>query len=145
MRASTSRPWCARSSGRGACWTARGSSARSTAKRVRRLALGVAALALGRAVRPGWPLLAPLPVTRWLAWLADDDPLVVAAGQLGDALAGLTWASEECRRAGVRTGVRIMLAGGLRSLGQITEQDLTGAPPRATSGLDALDAALCAA
>jgi integrase len=111
----------------------------------RRWALGVAALAMGRAVRPGWPLLAPLPVTRWLAWLADDDPLVVAAGQLGDALAGLTWASEECRRAGVRTGVRIMLAGGLRSLGQITEQDLIGAPPRATSGLDALDAALCAA
>jgi len=105
---------------------------------------GVAAVVLARAVHPSWTLLGPVRVSRWIRWLPEQDPLVLEAKRLRKTLEQITWLSEPCRTGAVWTAVRIMLAGGIGSLAEITDEHLHAAPVDRARGIDALDAALCA-
>jgi integrase len=105
---------------------------------------GPAALVLSRSVRPGWELLARARLSQWLDWLPADHALNVERCWLAERIGAVEWAGPEIRRRGHLLGIRIILHEGYDTARQITDTDLREVPRRVSSGLDALDAVLCA-
>jgi hypothetical protein len=85
-------------------------------------------------------------VSQWLGWLPADHPLPVLLEDLRRRVATVEWSvgSEPQRRAGL-LGLRLLLAGGYRSIAEITDEDLKAVPGDVARGLDLLDAVLCEA
>lgn len=107
---------------------------------------GPAALVLSRAVRPGWRMLPRARVSQWLRWLPDGDPLPEVLEDLKRRVAAVEWSmGAEPQRRAAPLGLRLVLAGGYRSIGEITDEDLKAVPVDAANGIDLLDAVLCQA
>jgi hypothetical protein len=100
------------------------------------------ALITGRFVRPSWPLIAAVPIERWVAALPAGDPLSLAQHQLTEACGRISWASAAGRARAVHTGLRLMLASDYDRPAQLVDEDLRRPPP-GPNGTDILDAALC--
>jgi integrase len=105
---------------------------------------GPAALVLSRAVRPGWTLLPRARLSQWLGWLPDGHSLPDVFADLKWRVAGVEWSvGEEPQRRAALLGLRLVLAGGYQSIGEITDADLKAVPVDVARGLDLLDAVLC--
>jgi len=107
---------------------------------------GPAALVLSRAVRPGWRVLARARVSQWLGWLPDEHPLPGVLEDLQLRVGAVRWSVgvEQQRRAAL-LGLRLVLACGYGSIGEITDADLKAVPVEVARGIDLLDAVLCEA
>ena len=107
-------------------------------------AWGPAALVLSRAIRPGWTMLPRARVSQWLGWLPAAHPLAGVLGDLRLWVAAVQWSvGEEPQRRAALLGLRLVLAGGYQSIGEITDADLKAVPVAAANGIDLLDAVLC--
>lgn len=105
---------------------------------------GPAALALSRAVRPGWRMLPRARLSQWLGWLPAGHPLQDVLEDLKVRVAAVEWSvCEEQQRRAALLGLRIVLAGGYRRIDEITDGDLKVVPVEAAGGVDVLDAVLC--
>jgi hypothetical protein len=107
---------------------------------------GPAALVLSRAIRPGWTMLPRARLSQWLGWLPIGHPLPQVLADLQLRVAAVQWSvgGEPQRRAAL-LGLRVVLAGGHRSISEITDEDLNAVPVAAANGIDLLDAVLCEA
>jgi integrase len=105
---------------------------------------GPAALVLSRAIRPGWLLLSRARLSQWLGWLPAGHPLPAVLEDLKRRVATVEWSvGFEPQRRAALLGLRLVLAGGYQSIGEITDEDLKAVPVDVARGLDLLDAVLC--
>jgi len=105
---------------------------------------GPAALVLARAIRPGWTVLPRARLSQWLGWLPAGHPLRAVLADLQQRVAAVEWSvgAEPQRRAAL-LGLRLVLAGGYRSIREISDEDLKAVPVDVARGVDLLDAVLC--
>ncbi len=101
-------------------------------------------LAMSRAVRPGWPVLWNLATAHLLAWAPPEHPLVLADSRFAEGMERIGQLHPMARKRAPGLAIRLLLRGGYRSLEQITEEDLMAVEGRRSSGIDTVDAALCA-
>ena len=107
---------------------------------------GPAALVLSRAVRPGWTMLPRARVSQWLGWLPDSHPLAAVLADLKERVGAVEWSvGDEPQRRAALLGLRLVLAGGYRSIREISDEDLKAVPVAAANSIDLLDAVLCQA
>lgn len=104
---------------------------------------GARLLVLTRAARPAWATVAAIRIGPALAWLCEDDPLLVARRRFVAALDHIGAVSDLARRVAPATLAKMMLWFDYERLEQFTEDDLRRLPRGKRSGLDTIDAALC--
>jgi hypothetical protein len=85
-------------------------------------------------------------VSQWLGWLPGGHPLRQLLAELEERVGAVQWSvGDEPQRRAALLGLRLVLAGGYRSIREITHEDLKAVPVAAADGIDVLDAVLCQA
>ena len=119
---------------------ASGCGQRASQRRVQ----GVRLLVMTWAVRADWPVLWSLSMDHLLSWVPPEHPLAVANARFEQALGQIGQLHPIARRRAPGLALRLMLRGGYRHLEQIAEEDLLHVEGRRSSGIDTVDAGLCA-
>jgi hypothetical protein len=101
-------------------------------------------LAMSWAVRPGWPVLWSLSTGHMLGWTPPEHPLTLAAARLAEGMEQIGQLHPIAKKRAPGLAIRLLLRGGYRRLEEITEEDLLTAEGRRSSGIDTVDATLCA-
>lgn len=101
-------------------------------------------LAMSWAVRPGWQVLWSLSTGHLLGWTPPDHPLALANARFAEGMERIGQLNPLARKRAPGLAIRLLLRGGYRRLEQITEEDLLTAEGRRSSGIDTVDATLCA-
>jgi integrase len=108
------------------------------------LTRGVRLLAMTWSVRPRWPVLWTLSTGHILGWAPPGHPLAEAGARFEEGMDRIGRLNPRARRQAPGLAIKLLLRGGYRSLEQITEADLLAVEGRRSSGIDTVDAALCA-
>lgn len=112
---------------------------------LRRRAIRASRLAvMSFSVRAEWPMLWSLSMEHLLGWAPPDHPLAAASRRFAEGMDKVGQLSPMARRRAPSLALRLMLRNGYRDLDQITEADLDVVKGRRDSGIDTLDATLCA-
>jgi site-specific recombinase XerD len=109
-----------------------------------RLIRAVRLLAMTWAVRAEWPVLWSLSMDHMLSWTPAEHPLAVASARFEAGMEQIGQLNPLARKRAPGLALRLMLRGGYRRLEQITEEDLLHVEGRRSSGIDTVDAGLCA-
>jgi integrase len=101
-------------------------------------------LAMSWAVRPGWSVLWSLSTAHLLGWIPADHPLARADARFAEGMERIGRLNPLARKRAPGLALRLLLRGGYKRLEQITEEDLLAVEGRRSSGIDTVDATLCA-
>jgi site-specific recombinase XerD len=121
-----------------------GLRASSSGRASQRLTQAVRLLVMSRAVRAGWPVIWSLSMADLLRWAPPEHPLAVQSARIEAAMGQIGQVHPRARRLAPAFAIRLLLRHGYERLEQVAEEDLLCIEGRTNTGIDTVDAALCA-